>query len=97
MHGVTTNIRLITISLEESFFWQFNVADENKNFLGVHLLCQILNKFEVRQVFVKVPDIKFHANPSSGSRADIRRETDGRTRTGVMKVISSFSGVGERV
>jgi len=76
--------RLITISLEESFFfWRFNVADNNKTLLGVRLLCQILNKFEVWQVFVKVSDIKFHANPSKWEpcwymQRDGRTHTDGR-------------------
>jgi len=31
-----------------------------------------------RNVFLKVSNTKFHGNPSSGSRADTHRETDGR-------------------
>ena len=30
-----------------------------------------------RQIFIKVPNIKFHGNPSSGSHADICGQTDG--------------------
>ena len=40
----------------------------------------ISTKFgESREIFIKVPNIKFHANPSRWSRADICGETDGQT------------------
>jgi hypothetical protein len=36
-------------------------------------------KFEFyRQIFEKISNIKFHPNPSSGSRVVSREETDGR-------------------
>jgi hypothetical protein len=39
-------------------------------------LCPTLNKFGVsRQIFIKVPNIKFHGHPSSASRADKRGQT----------------------
>jgi hypothetical protein len=40
----------------------------------------ILPKLETpRQIFIKIPNIKFHVNPSSGSRADTFKQTDGKT------------------
>jgi hypothetical protein len=52
----------------------FNVARNNKTFLGLNAKClDIFVRFRVyRQIFIKVPNIKFHGNPSSGSRADTR-------------------------
>jgi len=45
-----------------------------------------------RQIFVQVPDAKFHGNPSSGSRADISGQTDKRRegRTAMIKLIWDF-------
>jgi hypothetical protein len=42
--------------------------------------CPILSKFVFsRQIFVKVPNIKFYENLFSRSRADTCGQTDGRT------------------
>ena len=47
---------------------------------GVRYYCPILTKFGLsRQIFVKVPNIKVHINPSSDSRADRCWQTDGQT------------------
>ena len=48
--------------------------------LGLHVKCLIyLTKYGIsRQVFVKVPNIKFQENLSSGSHADTCGQTDGR-------------------
>jgi hypothetical protein len=44
--------------------------------------CPILTKFVIfRQIFTDVPNIKFHANLPSESRADIYGHTDGQTDT----------------
>jgi len=41
--------------------------------------CPNLIKFGIyRQIFIEVPIIKSHANPSTGSRADTSRQTDCR-------------------
>jgi len=43
--------------------------------------CRILIKIEVsQQIFQKFSNIKFHENPSSGSRSAPCRQTDGRTK-----------------
>jgi len=63
-------------------------------YLGLHvkcpIVCLILNKFVVSgQIFVRVFSIKFHENPSSGSRADRCRQTD--WRTDVTKLFASYT------
>jgi len=46
----------------------------------VRCFCLILNRFGIfGQVFIKVPNIKFHCNPSSGTRADACGQADGRS------------------
>jgi len=55
------------------------------SYVGLHekntrYSCPILMKLEFsRQIFKKYSNIKFHENPSSGSRVVARRRTDGRT------------------
>jgi len=45
---------------------------------SVHYSCQILTKFEFsRQIFYRCSNIKFHENPSSGSRVVPRGQTAG--------------------
>lgn len=54
-----------------------------KNF---RYLCPILTKYGVsRQIFTKVPNLKLHGNPSSGSRVD---SADGQTE--IMKLKGPF-------
>jgi hypothetical protein len=60
----------------------FGVAGCTKLYLGVHVkclvFCPILSKFGVSgQHFVKVPSIKCHGNPSSGSSANTCEQVDG--------------------
>jgi len=62
---------------------------------NVQYLCPISIKFGFSgQLFMKVPNIKFHGHPSSGSRGDTRR--DGQTerwmgrRVDVTKLIGAF-------
>jgi hypothetical protein len=46
----------------------------------VPAFCQVLMRLEFsRHIFEKYSNIKFHANPSSGSRVVSRDQTDGRT------------------
>jgi hypothetical protein len=48
--------------------------------------CPILNKFGFSwQIFVKLPNIKFHKNPSSGSRTDACGQMD------MTKVVGAFA------
>jgi hypothetical protein len=56
-------------------------------------LCSILTEFRFsRQIFTIVSNIKYEANPSSGSRAVIGREVDGWTdgREDMTKLIGAF-------
>ena len=47
-------------------------------------------KFEFsQQIFEKVPNIKFHQNPSNGSRVVACGQTDGQT--GMTKLIVAFN------
>ena len=61
---VTAN-NIIILSVAKQFFYGDLISPATKSFYP------IVTKFGVpRQVFVKVPSIKFHGNPSSGSRAN---------------------------
>jgi hypothetical protein len=53
------------------------------------------NQIWISVVFIKVSNIKFHRNPSSGSCVDMCKQTDGRTgrqRQGHTKLIDAFCG-----
>jgi hypothetical protein len=57
------------------------VADNKKKHVGFHVNCPIFlsdikNIGFSQQIFIKVPNVKFHSNPPSGSRADICGQTD---------------------
>jgi hypothetical protein len=50
--------------------WRIYVTD-HKTYLTPRYFYPILTKSEVSlQIFIKVPNIKFHGNPSGGSSAD---------------------------
>ena len=56
------------------------VAGNNKIYLGLQEVCLIVTKFVFsRQIFIKVPSIRFHGSSSNGSRADTLGQIDGRT------------------
>ena len=60
---------------------------------STHYSCPILTKLEFsRQIFEKSSNIKFHENPSSGSRVVPCGQTDRRTdgRTDMTKLIVVF-------
>jgi len=60
---------------------------------NVQYLCPISIKFGFsEQIFMKVPNIKFHGHPSSRSRVDTRRKTDRQKdgRADVTKLIGAF-------
>jgi len=66
-----------------------NVASKNKTFLGLHVKCQIFlpscNQFGVWQIFIKVPNIKFHRICPMGTAFIYKyRWTD------MMKLIAAF-------
>jgi hypothetical protein len=54
--------------------WRTNVASNNKTYLSMsraRYFCPVVTEFGVsRQICIKVPNIKCHGNPSSGSHAD---------------------------
>jgi len=55
----------------------------NNTYLDLHVKYPIclfyFNKtWNLLQIFIKAPSLKFHENPSSGSHADTRRQTDRR-------------------
>jgi hypothetical protein len=65
-----------------SHLWAFMACSRVKFILGLHVKCPTflsdLNQIWIFSTdFIKVPNIKFHGNPSSGSRGDIcgRMET----------------------
>lgn len=83
--GRTDN--LLQFHSKRALLWRY------KMYVGLHVKCQIFFsrfylKFGVsRQIFVKISGIKFHEDPSSGSRAHnaagmTRGQTLGRPRAG---------------
>jgi hypothetical protein len=72
------------MSLEYSDF----MVGNNKTYLGLQVMSltlffSILAKSGISlQIFVEVPNIKFHINPFSGSRADTRGQTARQTDEG---------------
>ena len=53
-----------------------NVTDNNETYLGLYIKCPIfcllLTKSEIsQQIFIKVPNTKFHRNPPFGRQTDI--------------------------
>jgi len=61
---------------------RFNDAGRNTMYLGFHLklptFLPVLTKLVLSlQIFMKVPNIKFHGNPFRGRCADICGQTDG--------------------
>ena len=67
-----------------SALWRIYVADNNKTYSALrvkgHIFLSNLNQIWILSTdFHNVPNIKFHVNPSSGSRADRRGgQTDRR-------------------
>ena len=60
---------------------------------STHYSCQVLMKLEFsRQIFTKYSNIKFHENPSSGSRVIPCRQTDDQpdTWTDMMTLTVAF-------
>ena len=60
--------------------WRISVVG-NRTYLGLYVKCPIfwsdITTFGMyRQVFIKVPNIKFHEYPSSGTKADTCGQTD---------------------
>jgi len=72
-----------TISLDEGvFLGHLIVAGNNKTYLGLHVKCLLyLPNFakiwNFSQILMKVPNTKFHGNPSSGGHTDTDRRMDG--------------------
>jgi hypothetical protein len=63
-----------------------NVDGNTKTYLGLHVLISTKFGFS-RQIFIKVPNVKFQGNLSSGNRADTCGQTDKQTH---MKQIGAF-------
>ena len=59
-----------------ALLWRFNVADSKTTYLGLRLKCPIFLPSYKKSLdssdafFIKIPNIKFNRNPSSGSRTD---------------------------
>ena len=80
LHVTVNNIKILSVT-QKPLLWRIYVAGNNKTYLGRHVKYPILlidfEKIWVsRQIFIKVPIVKFHENPSRRSRADICGETD---------------------
>jgi len=77
----TTSVTLTAchrLQSNRTFLWRYNVEDNNQLYLDHHVdgyFCPIITKFGFYlQIFINVPNIKFHGNPPSGSRT--QRQTD---------------------
>ena len=67
---------LIQFHSKRARLWRFNVTGNNKTYW--YFLFPLVTKFGFCwRVLIKVPSIRFHGNPFSGSRADNVR-TDGQ-------------------
>jgi hypothetical protein len=76
---------LITFHSKIALLWGFSVAG-NKTYLGLHVKFPILNKFgSSRQSFIKVSKLKFHGNPSRGSRSEVFRLAEMTELIGVFR------------
>jgi hypothetical protein len=71
-----------------SVLWRFNIAGNNKIYFGVHVKCPMFlpdfNQIWIcSQIFIEIPNIKFHRNPFKGNGSDTcgqtDRQRDGRT------------------
>lgn len=72
---------LIPFQLKRPFLWQLNVPGNNKTYLDLHLkFLMLLPDFNQIWIFMtdflKLPNIKCHGKPSSGSCTDV---TGGQT------------------
>jgi len=67
--------KLIPFQPKRALVWRFH---------GLHVTCPVilLNFNQVwlpRHIFIKIPNIELHGNPSSGNRTDIFTQMDGQT------------------
>jgi hypothetical protein len=70
---------LILFHSKTALFWRRNLAGNKKTYFGLRVkFPKFLSDFNQVWIFIKLSNIKFHKNPSSGSRADTR--TDKRTK-----------------
>jgi hypothetical protein len=57
---------------------RFNVAGNNNTYSAIHVICPISTKFGITlQIFIEVPNIKFHLHPPSGCHIDPCLQTNG--------------------
>jgi hypothetical protein len=76
---------LIIFHSKITLLWGFSVAG-NKTYSGIHVKFPILNKLgSSQQTFIKVSNIKFHGNPSSGSRSEAFRLAEMTELIGVFR------------
>jgi len=73
---------LILFYWEGALWGQFNVAGNNKTYLGLHVMCPIFllyfnQVWNISTNFHEVLNIRFHVNPASRSLTDTFRRTDG--------------------
>lgn len=82
---VRVTVNYITIvNVSPKCLWRICIAGDNNNYLRLYVECPIFlsdfNQFEIsRQIFIKVPGIKFHGNLSIGSRFDTCKRTHRQT------------------
>jgi hypothetical protein len=80
LHLLRYHNSLIQFHLKTKRVWRFNVAGKNKKYLGLHIKRPNSTKPGIsKHIFTEDITIKFHINPSSGNRAAIGEEMDGRT------------------
>jgi len=90
----TSSTILIQYCAKNELLWRSNFAGNSKTHLGLNAKClifwTILTKFGIFQpIVMKVINIKFHWNPSSGRCEQMGRQTYRQTE--MTKVISAFS------
>lgn len=86
-----TNILTARESKRE-FLRPFNVIGNTNTYCGLQVYCPIFfpgfNQIPgFQRIFIKIPNIIFHINPSSGSRAD---GINAKRRTGMTNVTDNF-------
>ena len=70
----------ISCHSKRTILWRFNITSNSKTYLGPHVKCQILTKFRIsQQIFINMPNIKFHINLFSASCVKICWQMDGLT------------------
>ena len=83
LHVTVNNIKILSVT-QKPLLWRIYVAGNNETYLDRHVKYPILlfdfeNIWVSPKIYIKVPNIKFHENPSRRSRTNTYGQTDGMT------------------